>query len=496
VTPKLCMTVLVSGLALAGMVWPLAGPPTAQAAAASSLVVDDGGDFTPCSGSLTLRCAILAANGAPFTNIRFAPGLPAVLLNRPLPAITGDGTWIDGHDVSNGCVCPRLDGAFWSGATGNALTINASYVTVSNIRIVDIPSGGADIAIIGGAHTDISSDDLGLLPGATQCPAAASTVGVEVVNDHTGAADAYNGVAYIYGDTISCHGGSGVEVINSNYVYVGLQRDGATPDGNKIGSTSDGTRAAGNGYDGVRVAVNSDQIMIRHNLIEHNGNGGVTVDGTHVDVSFNTLSGNLWGLAVGGGSTQTIISNKIGTSADGLTALPNQREGILISGGTGLFLSDNVVANNGGAGLAVTGNGTQALIENNSISNNGGLPIDLGDDGPTRNGLFFPPGPNAWLPYPVVTAASGRLIEGTTCPSCAVYLYRAIGNPAQPQGGGVFMTNTLANAFGQWGVTLPAGVTAADISLTAFNAAGDSSEMSPRVPASPRRQLFLPLVRR
>jgi hypothetical protein len=496
VTRKLFMNGLAASLALAVLMAPLAASRAVQAAPVSTLVVDDGGDFTPCSGSLTLRCAILAANAAPFTNIRFAPGLPAVLLNSPLPAITGDGTWIDGHDISNGCVCPRLDGAFWSGATGNALTINASYVTISNIRIVDIPSGGADIAIIGGAHTDISSDDLGLLPGATQCPAAASTVGVEVVNDNTGTADAYNGVAYIYGDTISCHGGSGIEVVNSNYVYVGTQRDGVTPAGNKIGSTSDGTRAAGNGYDGVRLAVNSDQVTIRNNLIEHDANDGVTVDGTHVDVSFNTLSGNLRGLAAGGGSTQTFVSNKIGTSADGLTALPNQREGILISGGTGLFLSDNVVANNGGAGLAVTGNGTQALIENNSISNNGGLPIDLGDDGATRNGLFFPPGPNAWLPYPVVTAASGSLIQGTTCTGCAVYIYRAIGNPAQPHGGGVFLTNTLANAAGQWGVTLPAGVTADDISLTAFNAAGDSSEMSPRVPASPGRQLFLPLVQR
>jgi hypothetical protein len=54
----------------------------------------------------------------------------------------------------------------------------------------------------------------------------------------------------------------------------------------------------------------------------------------------------------------------------------------------------------------------------------------------------------------------------------------------------MFLTNTLANAFGQWAVTLPAGVTAADISLTAFNAAGDSSEMSPRP------QLSLPLISR
>ena len=489
--PKSFLVILMSSLLLATVAAPWAAPRVAQAAPANTtVVVDDSSDSASCSGSTTLRCAITFANANPFTNIRFAPGLAAVLLTGPLPTITGDGTWIDGHDISNGCVCPRLDGAFWGDVTGNVLTINASYVTISNIIVVNTPSGGADIAIIGGTHNDISSDDLGLRPGATQCPAFASTVGVEVVGDNTGSAGNYNGVAYIYGDTISCHGGSGVEVVSSNYVYVGTQRDGTTPSGNNIGTTSDGTGAAGNGYAGVRVA-NSDQVTIRSNLIAHNANGGVTVDGTNVDVSFNTLSANYWGLAIAGGMTDTIIGNTVGKSADGLSALPNTHEGIFISGGTGLFFSDNVVANNGGAGIAVIGNATQALIENNNIANNGGLPIDLGDDGATPNGSKFPPGPNAWLPYPVVTAASGNLIQGTACPNCAVYIYRAIGNPAQPRGGGVFLSiNTFANGSGQWSATLPAGVTAADISLTAFNPAGDSSEMSPRP------QMFLPLIER
>src|SRR5258708_27567037 len=148
------ITVVATSLLLAAVTGPLSTLRPAQAAPASTLVVDDGSDVATCSGFLTLRCAILAANGAPFTNIRFAPGLAAVLLTGPLPTITGDGTWIDGHDVSNGCVCPRLDGAFWGDSTGNVLTINANYVTISNMRIVNTPSDGADVAIIGGTHSD------------------------------------------------------------------------------------------------------------------------------------------------------------------------------------------------------------------------------------------------------------------------------------------------------------------------------------------------------
>src|SRR5436305_13435434 len=157
VAPKIFLAAMLCGLLLATAAGQPA-PRPAQAAPATTLVVDDGSDAASCSGFLTLRCAIVAANAAPFTNIRFAPGLPAVLLESPLPVITGNGTWIDGHDISNGCVCPRLDGAAWQVADGNALTINANDVTISNIRIVGIPSQGADIAVIGGKDAKIADD--------------------------------------------------------------------------------------------------------------------------------------------------------------------------------------------------------------------------------------------------------------------------------------------------------------------------------------------------
>jgi parallel beta helix pectate lyase-like protein len=455
---------------------------SAAAGPAATIVVDAGSDENVCSGFLTLRCAINYANANPGTSIRFAPVLPAVLLQSALPTITGNFTWIDGHDINGGFVGPRIDGSAATSWTGNnGLTINASYVTISNIKVVNIPAG-ADISVIGGIDTAIGYDYLGILPNATQCGGPSqSTAGIDVVNDLAGSAGNDHGVAYIYANTISCHGGSGVEVVNSNYVYVGADRQG-TPLGNYIGTTSDGTRAAGNGYAGVRVAVNSDQVTVSNNRIAYNANGGTIMDGTNNTVTFNTLSANYWGLAISGGSTPLIVGNKIGTSADGLLPLPNTHEGILISGGSGHFLSDNLVAYNGLAGIAVTGNSTHALIQNNEIRNNGGLPIDLGDDGFTPNGSRLPPGPNNWLPYPIMTAYSGNLVLGTACPNCNVYIYRAIGNPATPGGGGIFQTNVFANASGQWSASLPNGLTGPDITLTAGDSGGNSSEMSPRPP--------------
>jgi hypothetical protein len=458
-----------------------------HAAPAATIVVDASSDENSCSGFLTLRCAINFANAFPGTSIRFAPGLSAVLPQSALPTITGNATWIDGHDINGGCACPRIDGIFMT--TGNGLTINASYVTISNMRIVNIPSDGEDVSIIGGKDIEISYDLLGILPGATQCNGLSSAVGVGVANDRAGSAGNNNGTAYIHANTISCHGGSGVEVVNSNYVYAGTQRDG-TPSGNYIGTTSDGTRAAGNGYAGVRVAVNSDQVTVRSNLIAYNANGGVTVDGTNIDVSYNTLSANYWGLAIGGGSTQAIVANKIGTSTDGLLPLPNAHEGVFISGGSGIFLSDNLIAYNRSAGIAVIGNSTHAFFSTNEIRNNGGLPIDLGNDGATPNGSKFPPGPNNWLPYPIVTAFSGSIVLGTACPNCNIYIYKAIGNPAAPGGGGIFQTNVFSNSSGQWSVNLPTGLTRLDVTFTAADSGYNNSEMSPRP------VLYLPLIRR
>lgn len=461
-----------------------------HAAPTATIVVDAGSDENVCSGFLTLRCAINFANANAGTSIRFAPGIVAVLLQSALPTITGNFTWIDGSDSSGNYIGPRIDAltAFsWTG--NNGLTINASFVTISNIKVVNIPTG-ADISVIGGIDTAIAFDYLGILPGATQCSGTQSTVGVEVANNRTGSAGSDHGTAYIYANTISCHGGSGVEVVNSNYVYVGIERDDVTPFGNYIGTTPDGIHAAGNGYAGVRIAVNSDQVTVRNNLIANNASGGVIVDATNVDVSFNTLSANYWGLAMSSGSSNYIIGNKIGTSADGLMPMPNLHEGIIIYAGSGIFLSDNIVEYNRAAGIAITGNSTHALIENNEIHNNGGLPIDLGNDGATPNGTKFPPGPNNWLPYPVVTSFSGSIVLGTTCPSCAVYIYKAIGNPAAPGGGGIFQTNVAANASGQWSVNLPNGLTRVDVTFTAADSGGNASEMSPRP------VLYLPLIRR
>lgn len=161
-----------------------------------------------------------------------------------------------------------------------------------------------------------------------------------------------------------------------------------------------------------------------------------------------------------------------------------------MSGGTGTFVSDNQIFYNHGKGVNVLGSGTQAQIQNNRIGANGGLPIDLNGDGPSPNGAHYPPGPNAWLEYPVVDLVNGTSLFGYTCLNCRVFVYRAVGNPQAPGGGGIPLTFVIANSSGQWSVNLPDGMTRADVTFSAVDGSGNTSELSPRP------QLMLPLIRR
>jgi len=155
-----------------------------------------------------------------------------------------------------------------------------------------------------------------------------------------------------------------------------------------------------------------------------------------------------------------------------------------------------VVANNGHAGIAVSG----AAAVNNlllpaQVRNNGGLPIDMGNDGPTLNDPGdFDFGPDTLLNYPEVTVFAGSTLTGTACANCTVLVYLALGNPAAPGGGGIELDKTSADGAGHWHITLGGGRSRLDVSLQTCQGlclpGSNTSELSPRP------LLYLPLVTR
>ena len=334
------------------------------------------------------------------------------------------------------------------------------------------------------------------------------------------------------GNTISANGWAGVWAYNSN---------ANTIKGNKIGTNDTGTAAMANGHDGIALTDGShDNTIGGTTLADRNIIGGNTHCGIHLrDGAYNnTIDNNLIGLNAAGtgaipngwagvcvfsgsnnntiGSSAAGVSqyisgntregvyiensdsntigpvNRIGVAADDTTARGNGMQGVMLNGATNSVVCPRLVAYNGGAGIAVIGaTAAKNDIEPAQVRNNGGLPIDLGNDGPTPNDPGDgDSGPNELLNYPVITDGSGNDIKGTACANCAVHIYRAIGNPAAPGGGGVYIQTATADAAGDWSATLPAGMGYNDVTVQAQDSLSNTSEMSPVTV----HQVFLPLV--
>jgi parallel beta-helix repeat protein len=270
--------------------------------------------------------------------------------------------------------------------------------------------------------------------------------------------------------------------------------------GNALGGVRiEGAGTADNRVEGNWIGLNPAGT----GAIPNGGAGGVSVAGTAGPNEIGAaagvpqvISGNAGagvhilgasGVLIGGANWIGTVGGAIPPGVPG--ALGNGGPGVYLEGVTGVTVTAEIVAYNGGAGVAVAG-AAQALVLPRRALGNSGLPVDLGNDGPTANDPGDADGgPNGRLNYPVATGGGGGSLMGTACGGCAVHLYRAAGNPGRSQGGGAFLLAVTADGAGVWSAAVPAEVNPATVTLVAVDAAGNSSEMSPRP------VLFVPLVR-
>ncbi len=160
---------------------------------------------------------------------------------------------------------------------------------------------------------------------------------------------------------------------------------------------------AGNLRAGIEVAGASGT-RIDRNWIEENASFGVWLN----QGATSTLVGRIWGNTItqngaagvfisGVGTDENVVANNwIGTNAGGDSALGNGADGVAIAdqasnnrvGGESAGDS-NTIANNGAAGVAISG-GTGNAVLGNSTYANAGLGIDLGSLGATGNDVDDP----------------------------------------------------------------------------------------------------------
>jgi hypothetical protein len=302
-----------------------------------------------------------------------------------------------------------------AGATGNL--VQGNFIGTDVTGTARLGNGtGVDVALsafgntIGGATPGtrnlISGNRDGLRldsPTATDNKVEGNYIGTDVTgnaalgNEHSGVLIAAARNSIIKGNVISGNSGTGLVITYG-------EASGNKVLANFIGTNANGTRALGNGIDGIEITEGSNN-LIANNVVAASGATGIVIGG-------NFAAGNL------------VQGNFIGIDRSRKIPLGNRQYGVRI------FANNNTLGGiNRGMGntIAFNGNGvwvhswggfdTGNAILSNSIYSNSGLGIDLNVDGVTPNDAGDgDTGPNNLQNFPVLTSAIGGSkikIQGT-----------------------------------------------------------------------------------
>ena len=373
--------------------------------------------------------------GGTFIDGTTAPGYsgsPVVILSGP-----GTGSNVDGFSITaadNVIRSLQISGFTYgidilgSGAADN--TIAGNYIgtdgvntapNATGIRITNAPDN-----IIGGNTSSDRNVISGNLSNGVLVQSSGSTGNIIFGNlvglDAAGLNPVGNtiGIEIIPpGNTIggtSAGEGNVVSGNLSNGISLGF---GTQVLGNLIGTDITGMLAVGNG-NGIQITGQNNQIggsiTPARNLISGNSVSGVlisnanaslnTVEGNYIGIdisgtsalpnnqygidilnapnntiggvgSGNVISGNGFGgiiIRLGGATNNVIQGNKVGTDAAGLTAIPNNFQGILIVSpasnntiGGAVVGAGNLVSGNDGRGITITNNSNNNVVQGNLV---------------------------------------------------------------------------------------------------------------------------------
>lgn len=244
-------------------------------------------------------------------------------------------------------------------------------------------------------------------------------------------------------------------VVNHFGAY-GVWVEGAnvTVEGCYVGADATGTSAKPNGIDGVLV-IRATGVVIQDNLLSGNTRTGIRL-------ADETTAGN------------TVRNNRIGTNAAGTAALPNGGDGIYLHADAhdNTVGPGNLIAFNNSDGVEVYGAGTRGnTISSNQVRSNTGKGIRLANGG------------NDGLAAPAITSASATQVAGTACVNCVIEVF----SDAEDEGT-AYEGTTTADGAGNWTFNKPAGLAGPNVTATATDGAGNTSEFSASVsllPATP-----------
>jgi len=253
-----------------------------------------------------------------------------------------------------------------AGTTGNV--VRGNYIGTDAAGVMPLANAWAGVAVnTGAAHNTIGPGNV--LSGNANQGVVLNGTGVSgntvtgnfIGTNASGTAalpNALTGVSVLGGATGNAVGPGNVISgnLNQGVLITAAGTNGNTVKGNFIGLNAAGTGAVPNAWIGVQVNAGA----------QANSIGGFTAAERNV-VSGNTLQGVVFNGA--GTSGNFLRGNFIGTSAAGLTAVPNVSTGVDVFGGAAGNVvggvetgAGNVISGNNSRGVSISGAGTNATV--------------------------------------------------------------------------------------------------------------------------------------
>jgi hypothetical protein len=213
--------------------------------------------------------------------------------------------------------------------------------------------------------------------------------------------------------------------------------------GNYIGTNISGTAGlsrvgSGIGLDGCRYVFIGGNTSGERNVISGNSFGGIRIN-PGVDYIF-------------------INRNYIGLDTSGSLSIGNGAGGIILNGAEHTFVQDNAIAYHTNPAVQISSTGSNTIRQNAIYSNTAGIQnLDGGND---------------MLPAPVITLTSTSL-TGAACPGCTVEFFFDSADE-----GRIYIGNSIADATGTFSHPKVCPVSYANLTATATDSNGNTSQFS------------------
>ncbi len=297
-----------------------------------------------------------------------------------------------GTDMFGGLATPNTIGVLLNNASDNFIGTDGDGVNDSTEGNL-ISGNNLGMYIVGNADRTIIAGNL-IGTNATGTSAIGNNTGIQILNstvDGTRIGTNADGVSdELERNIISGNAGAGGGGISD-------RGTGTIVSGNFIGTDTSGQNSVPNRY-GIQLEVSASGSRI-----------GTNADGVRDEVERNIISGNnVAGVHVtsAGVSGVTIAGNYIGTTATGLSPLPNLQHGIsLDSSSTGTIVGGsipsarNIISGNAGAGVLITNSSSSNTLLGNYIG------VDRTGTASLANGLSG---------VLINNSASGNLVGGNS----------------------------------------------------------------------------------